>query len=318
MMSEKRFPVVLALVMFCIPAMAEEENGLLPLWLEVPLLLIAIIVVPVALVILFVGMYKKVFMTLWYLISFQPLRRSRLRKRLAEGMEYYRLPPVGGDLKVANAVMNSISSAWLADYKGLFGALILRLVEKGALKMEVKSNVYGAEPHVVLSTWDWPTHFPQKEVNSLEKSFHNLLCQAAGSDKVLQPREIQHFLRNNENDFLTSLTELSPEQKKAAENPDTARQLLALRKYLLDYSLIKERDVNEMKLWKEYLVYAMLFGIADKVCENFEVAYPDYFKANALASMQLNIVGNNALVTYVDAANDGAKNPYIAPRDAYK
>lgn len=280
----------------------------LPLWLEAPLWLIAIIVVPVVLIVVFVGMYKKVFMTLWYVISLQPLRRKILRARLAEGMEYYRQLPAGGDLKVANAVMNSISSAWMADYKGLFGALILRLVDKGAMKMEVKSIVYGAEPHVVLCANKWPTHIPQSEGMMLEKNFHQMLCKAAGNDKVLQPREIQHFLRNSKSDFLTSLTTLSPEQKKAAENPETARQLLALKKFLLDFSLIKERDVNEMKLWKEYLVYAMFFGIADKVCENFKEVYPDYFNANALASMQLNIVGNNALVTYVDAAIDGAKN----------
>ena len=297
------------MAMFAIPMMAEEESGTLPLWLEVPLWLIAIIVVPVVLIVVFVGMYKKVFMTLWYFISFQSLRRKKLRNRLAEGMDYYRQPPAGGDLKVANAVMNSISSALMADYKGLFGALILRLVDKGAMKMEVKSNVYGAEPHVVLSASEWPNNVEQTEETELEKSFHDLLSQAAGSDKVLQPREIQYFLRNNENDFLISLTTLSPEQKKVAEDPNTARQLLALRKYLLDFSLIKERDVNEMKLWKEYLVYAMFFGIADKVCENFKEVYPDYFKANALASMQLNIVGNNALVTYVDAANDGVTNP---------
>ena len=62
-----------------------------------------------------------------------------------------------------------------------------------------------------------------------------------------------------------------------------------------------------MKLWKEYLVYALFFGIADKVCNNFEEVYPDYFKGNLLASMQLNIVGNNALVTYIDAADKGAR-----------
>ena len=33
-----------------------------------------------------------------------------------------------------------------------------------------------------------------------------------------------------------------------------------------------------MKLWRTYLVYAQLFGIADKVAENFRKLYPDDFK----------------------------------------
>ncbi len=309
MLRPARKSAVLFAALLALPTFAADEAGgsLIPFWIEIPLDLLAIIFIPVALIILFVGMYKKVFSTIWYVISLQPLRRQRLRKRLSEGMEYYREPPVGGDLKVANVVMNSLSSSWLSDYKGLFGALILRLVDKGALTMEYKSNVYGAEPHAVLSVNPWPQNLRPTEENQLEQRFHNLLYHAAGSDNVLQPREIQHYLRNSDDDFMKSLTTLSSNQRKAAEDQKTAQQLLALKKYLLDFSLIKERDINEMKLWKEYLVYALFFGIADKVCDNFKEVYPDYFKGNALASMQLNIVGNNALVTYLDAVDKGAK-----------
>ena len=315
-MKKTRLSAILFAAMIAVPVFAtvEESGSSLPLWLEAPLWLLALIVIPVVFIVVFVGMWKKVFRTIWYVISLQPLRRKSLRQRLSRELEYFRDPPAGGDLKVANVVMNSLSSAWLADYKGLFGALILRLVDKEALKMEYKSNVYGAEPHVVLSVNRWPNGIANTEATQLEKSFHELLYQAAGSDKVLQPREIQHFLRTHDNDFLPRLTQLSEQQQKAAQDPQTARQLLALRKFLLDFSLIKERDIREMSLWKEYLVYAIFFGIADKVCGNFEEVYPDYFKGNALASMQLNIVGNNALVTYVDAAERGAKAPHPSVR----
>ena len=288
-------------------ATGEDEGSFLPFWLEMPIMLLAIIFIPVALIVLFVGMYKKVFRTIWYFLSLQPLRRLLLRQRLSRGLEYYRDAPAGGDLKVANVVKNSLSSSLLSDYKGLFGALILRLVDSGALKMEYKSNVYGSEPHVVLSIGTWPTgNDPTKDM-TLERRFHHLLTLAAGSDKVLQPRELQHYFRYSKDNFLRDLTTLTESQRKVAEDPETAKQLLALKKYLLDFSLIKERDISELKLWKEYLVYALFFGIADKVCNNFEEVYPDYFKGNLLASMQLNIVGNNALVTYIDAADKGAR-----------
>lgn len=41
--------------------------------------------------------------------------------------------------------------------------------------------------------------------------------------------------------------------------------LIGLKKYLKDYSKIKERYPIEIVLWNQYLVFATLFGIADKV-----------------------------------------------------
>jgi hypothetical protein len=43
------------------------------------------------------------------------------------------------------------------------------------------------------------------------------------------------------------------------------------------------------------------------VSENFATVYPDYFRMNSLAGTQLNIVGNNALVSYVSASMEGMK-----------
>ena len=296
------------LTLLMIPATLSAASGkwlpFLPEWLEIILTILATIFVPVLLIILFVGMWRKVFYTIWYVISFQPLRRKLLRKRLAAGLEYYRDIPAGGNLKVANAVMNSISSAWLTDYSGLFGALILRLIDKEALLMEWKSTMYGTEPHAVLSINNKST---QKNLSDTERGFFSLLKVAAGADGILQPRELQQYIRHNDVPFFKDIATLYDKEKEIAKNPDTPRQLLGLKKYLLDFSLIGEREIKEMTLWKEYLVYATLFGIADKVCENFATVYPDYFRMNSLAGTQLNIVGNNALISYVSASMEGMK-----------
>ena len=86
-------------------------------------------------------------------------------------LEYYRDMPAGGDLKIANAVMNSLSSAPIADYQGLFGALILRLIEQEALVMENKATIYGSEPHPVLRIGKRP----RTERPELEKKFLSML-----------------------------------------------------------------------------------------------------------------------------------------------
>ena len=50
---------------------------------------------------------------------------------------------------------------------------------------------------------------------------------------------------------------------------------MGLKKYLDEFSLISERSIDEVVIWKEYMVYATLFGTADKVIKQFEKVYPD-------------------------------------------
>ena len=50
-----------------------------------------------------------------------------------------------------------------------------------------------------------------------------------------------------------------------------------LRNYLRDFSLLSERGVDDVALWDDYLVYATLFGIAQRVTEAFRRINPDYF-----------------------------------------
>lgn len=272
----------------------------LPEWLNMLLSLITIVMIPVVTVVLFVAMGRKTFSAIWYVISLQPIRRRRLRQQLQQQLEYYRDLPADGNLKIANAVMNSLSSSPIADYQGLFGALILRLISKEALNMEVKATVYGSEPHPVLSIGKQP----KEELPVVEQKFLSMLIRAAGNDGVLQPRELQQYLRKNKSeDFFQYLKTLDSDERAVAESPDTARQLLGLRKFLLDFSLIGIRDIKELPLWREYLVYATLFGIADQVSRNFSELYSDYFSANSIALTQLNVIGNHALVTYTNAIN---------------
>ena len=43
-----------------------------------------------------------------------------------------------------------------------------------------------------------------------------------------------------------------------------------LKKYLEDYSLLKEKRTRDLGLWEQFLVYATAFGISDKVIEEIK------------------------------------------------
>jgi uncharacterized membrane protein len=54
-----------------------------------------------------------------------------------------------------------------------------------------------------------------------------------------------------------------------------AIELAGLKKYLKDFSNINQKEAIEVKLWKEYLMFAQIFGMADKVAEQFKNLYPE-------------------------------------------
>ncbi len=47
-----------------------------------------------------------------------------------------------------------------------------------------------------------------------------------------------------------------------------------LRRYMLDFSNMKEYGVFQLPLWEEYLVYAAMMGISEEVAEQLQKAYP--------------------------------------------
>jgi len=56
---------------------------------------------------------------------------------------------------------------------------------------------------------------------------------------------------------------------------EVAEQMAGLKKFLKEFTLIKEREAIEVSLWNEYLMYAQIFGIADEVADQFKKLYPE-------------------------------------------
>ena len=87
-----------------------------------------------------------------------------------------------------------------------------------------------------------------------------------------------------------------------------------LKKFMVEYSLLKEREVVELVLWEKYLVYATAFGVADKVMEQLKIAYPQL--------SQDELVGNYMYMHYMmynrhSFINDLNKSIVTSYRQAY-
>ena len=59
------------------------------------------------------------------------------------------------------------------------------------------------------------------------------------------------------------------------EGIDEKEEWIGLKKFMNDFSLLKEREIPELVLWEKYLVYATAFGIADKVLKQLKTKFPE-------------------------------------------
>lgn len=85
-----------------------------------------------------------------------------------------------------------------------------------------------------------------------------------------------------------------------------------LKKYMLDFSLLKEKDIPQIVIWEHFLVYATAFGIADKVLKQLKTVYPNIeneVNVNTYAYMYL-MMNTNFSSSFSNAINNSMSSAY--------
>jgi len=120
----------------------------------------------------------------------------------------------------------------------------------------------------------------------IEYQLQSLLYAAAGEDHLLQPKELETYMENNGETWrpLSIVLDLLTERILNDESvtPDSVPQVVGFLRYLKDFSLVGERNLEETGLWKEYLVFASFYGIADQVRNDMKKVAPDVAKLEGL------------------------------------
>ena len=211
----------------------------------------------------------------------------RARRRVNKDLMWYRDIPLDGNLQEANKILNAYK--WGSpNYNNLLSASILKLVNLGAITIELCPNKKGKmeQNFVIHELPDADKQLP------LIRKIHNIFKIAAGDDTVLEPRELKAFMRDRKNEsvndsFLDTL-HASNKLSYYKRREDEVRQVLGLKKFLKEFTLLDERHVDEVKLWKDYMVYATLFGVAEQVIRDMKKINPEYFKMDAVAGQMAN------------------------------
>ena len=219
---------------------------------------------------------------IWHLYSVW-----RARRRANKDLLWYRDIPMDGNLQEANNVLNAYKYLH-TDYNNLMSACILKLINMGAITIETRPNMKGKmEQNFVIQEL--------KDIDKqpvLMRKIYNIFKQAAGADTVLEPKELKQYMNSSQHQSITDsfINTLHTKTKisQYKDREDEVRQLFGLKKFLKEFTLLDERELKEVKLWKDYMIYATLFGIADKVIKEMKKINPEYFNMDQVAGQMAN------------------------------
>lgn len=163
------------------------------------------------------------------------------------------------------------------------GAMILRMIKNGNLLVSKDSK-----DRIEISFNDARS---QESLFQSEKELYMMLKEASGSDVILQYNEFSRWSARHTSRVNSWVSQVKSEGRsqmgadgflrasKFTENGQAeARKVVGFRKFLDDFTIIGERASQEVALWHDYLVFAALYGIADKVAKELKDINPQAFE----------------------------------------
>ena len=196
--------------------------------------------------------------------------------------------PLNGDLLASFYVFNQGGRFSKGTYnQNLIGAYFLKWVLEHKVtpvpneKSEKRLNL-AFDPNVVLE-------------EPVEARLYDMALEAAGSNGILEDREFERWAKRNYSTVCSwpssasiaghnSLIRQGIISRVGQVSPDKYEETQAVikfRNFLKDFTIINERGTAEVALWNNYLVYAQLYGIADKVAEQLKKLFPADFQQYA-------------------------------------
>lgn len=203
-------------------------------------------------------------------------------------VEWSRDIPFGGDLLQADFALGKLVQQ---NRSGIAAAMILRMIYKGHILVgkDARGNV-----ELSFSQSDGTASLGESERN-----LFNMMKAAGGSDVILQKNEFSRWSRRHIATITKWVDSVGLEGRKnaveagnfshgrfTAQGQAEARAMVGFRKYLKDFTLLGQRSSQEVVMWQEYLVFAALFGIAEKVAEELKEVDPGAFEQTMLCDYQ--------------------------------
>ncbi len=218
-------------------------------------------------------------------------------------VQYYQRVPLNGNLLKSRIIKSSVTGKNSKEEKGLIEAFILRLVYSNKVSIVQERDANGNWSQLLKiappQKPDW-TDTSLSTLSNEYKSFyyagnrmpmsdecvmyclHEMLYEAAGEDHLLQPNELKNYVKDEGRviavrPFAKALQDVAQDSVSLKDiDSEEAKQVMGFWRYLNDLTLVSERSMQEVTLWKEFLVFASAFDIAEQVRRDMKKICPDY------------------------------------------
>lgn len=235
-------------------------------------------------------------------------------KKIPSDIHYYRDIPCKKD--IFRAYYIGYNYGLLKNKTDILGAIILKWLKDSIIRVEQKESgmIFKKENTVIVLNETNPDIIQ----NSQEKAIFKMLYEAS-IDGILENKEFEKWCNRSYSRILRWFdTILKEQQTKLIEEglitveekttlkifksnvytathelKQEAIELAGLKKYLKEYTLIKDREAIEVAIFEEYLIYAQILGIAKEVAKEFKDLYPEIIEQSSFSSYD-NIIFINA------------------------
>jgi uncharacterized membrane protein YgcG len=124
-----------------------------------------------------------------------------------------------------------------------------------------------------------------------EKELYEWMVTAS-EDGILEKNEFSAWCKTNYNKMLNWFNNILKDERENLVKDgllikegykytatlllyEEAKKLAGLKKFFKEFTRLNEKNPIEVKLWKDYLILAQIFGMANKVAKEFKKLYPD-------------------------------------------
>lgn len=249
------------------------------------------------------------------------MRRKQKKNAFATtnlaSIPWSRETPYGGDI-LKNYYVISNAPGLKVQENSVASAMILHMLQAGCLDAQRdlasgKVNIYFKEN----------ADFTQ--LDRTEETLWSMMYEASGENHILEEKEFSRWARSHSSRLLNWTSGVKAaglsglrsggyyrNNKFTDSGQKENRKIVGFRKFLEDATLIKERSTPEVTLWRDYLIFASLVGIADKVAKELKDIDPVMFEQ--ACSMRYN---DMAQVIHLSNSYSNVLSNYARPVSTY-
>ncbi len=174
------------------------------------------------------------------------------------------------------------------------GAVILKWIKDENVRVTT-------EEKGIFKNKETKIEFAKEPIDSKELDLYNMMKTAA-KDDILEKNEFKRYCSNHYSKVLGWFDSVeSSEYSKLKDDPkyinkvmtkgafgrekevvgatdelnEKASHMAGLKKFFKEFDNMSDKSAIEVKMWREYLIYAQIFGMAKEVAKEFKNLYPD-------------------------------------------